>query len=137
MKISSKGRYAVRVLVDLGIHQKEFVSISEISERQGVSVKYLEQIMHLLVKGKLVTSLMGSNGGYKLSKPAKKCSIAEILALTGDTPNLAPCQNGGKVCPNANKCSTIGYWDALQKLIFDNLNKITLQDLIDKTYSRC
>jgi len=134
MKISSKGRYAVRVLVDLATHQLEYVSISEISERQGVSVKYLEKIMRFLVKGKLVTSLMGSNGGYKLTKPAKQCTIAEILTLTGDTPNLAPCQTENGKCPNAKKCSTIGYWDTLQKLIFDNLNKITLQDIIDKTY---
>ena len=134
MKISSKGRYAVRVLVDIATHQNDYVSISEISERQGVSVKYLEKIMHLLVKGKLVNSLMGSNGGYKLAIPAKKCTIAKVLILTGDTPNLAPCQSGNNKCLHAKKCSTIGYWDTLQKLIFDNLNRITLQDLIDKTY---
>lgn len=133
MKVSSKGRYAVRILVDIATHPTEYVSISEISQRQGVTVKYLEKIMNLLVKGKLVTSLLGANGGYKLLKPANKCSIAQILELTGDAPNLAPCQNNSN-CPNAKNCSTIGYWDTLQKLIYDNLNKITLQDLIDKTY---
>ncbi|MBQ7452830.1 MAG: Rrf2 family transcriptional regulator [Clostridia bacterium] len=134
MKISAQGRYSVRILIDLATHQNDYVSISELSKRQGVSIKYLEKIMRTLVKGKIVESLMGPNGGYKLSKPANKCTIAEILTLTGDTPNLAPCQNSDKTCPNAKKCSTIGYWDTLQKLIFENLNKITLQDLIDKTY---
>ena len=132
MKISSKGRYAVRVLVDIAIHKNDYVSISEISNRQNISVKYLERIMSILVKGKLVTSLMGQKGGYKLAKPANKCTIAEILELTGDSPDLAPCQKTG--CPNANKCPTIGYWETLQKLIFDNLCTITLQDLINKTY---
>lgn len=134
MKISAQGRYSVRILVDLATHQNDYVSISEISERQGVSVKYLEKIMRTLVKGKIVESLMGANGGYKLSKPAKNCKLAEILVLTGDTPNLAPCQTQNSKCPNAKKCSTIGYWNTLQKLIYENLNKITLQDIIDKTY---
>lgn len=134
MRISSKGRYAVRVLIDLANHQSDYVSITGISERQGISVKYLEKIMHILIKGKLVNSLMGSNGGYRLSKPANKCTIAEILTLTGDAPNLAPCQNSGKTCPHAIACSTIGYWDTLQKIIFENLNNVTLQDIIDKTY---
>jgi len=134
MKISSKGRYAVRVLIDIATHQNEYVSIAEISARQGVSVKYLEKIMNSLVKGKLVTSLMGPNGGYKLAKPTNKCTIAEIFALTGDTPTLAPCQMEKNECASRAKCTTIGYWDTLQKLIVDNLNKITLKDLIDKTY---
>ena len=64
MKISSKGRYAVRILIDIAENQKTFVSISEISERQGISVKYLEKIMNLLVKGGLVESAMGKKGGY-------------------------------------------------------------------------
>ncbi|MBO7508551.1 MAG: Rrf2 family transcriptional regulator [Clostridia bacterium] len=133
MKISSKGRYAVRILIDIAENQKTFVSISEISERQGISVKYLEKIMNLLVKGGLVESAMGKKGGYKLVKSPKKCTIAEVLMLTGDAPQLAPCQNFGE-CPKAKNCSTVGYWGTLQKLIFDNLNKITLQDIIDKTY---
>lgn len=132
MKISAQGRYSVRVLVDLANHKENYVSISELSVRQNVSVKFLEKIMRALVKGKLIESLMGANGGYKLIKPAKKCTIAEILAITGDLPDLAPCQTDK--CQNAKNCSTMGYWGTLQKLIFDNLNKITLQDLIDKTY---
>lgn len=134
MKISSKGRYAVRILIDIATANKDYVSISEISERQGISVKYLEKIVNILVKGKLVESQMGSKGGYKLAKKPQQCTIAEILALTGDAPVLAPCQMSKEKCPQAKKCTTIGYWETLQKLIYDNLNKITLQDLINKTY---
>lgn len=134
MKISSKGRYAVRILIDIATAKKEYVSISEISERQGISVKYLEKIMNILVKGKLTESLMGQKGGYKLSKSPKNISVAEIFSLTGDAPVLAPCQISPNKCPKIKDCTTIGYWETLQKLIFDNLKKITLQDIIDKNY---
>lgn len=134
MHISSKGRYAVRVLIDLAINNRDFTSLSEISQRQGITTKYLEKIMNILVKGKLVTSLMGSNGGYKLSKKTNEYSIYEILLLTGDAPSLAPCQNADNPCQMKDKCTSIGYWDTLQKLIVDNLKSISLQDVIDKKY---
>ena len=134
MKISSKGRYAVRILIDIATSDKEYVSISEISERQGISIKYLEKIMNILVKGKLVESLLGQKGGYKLSKSPKKCSVAEIFSLTGDAPVLAPCQISPNKCPKLKNCTTIGYWENLQKLIYGNLEKISLQDIIDKNY---
>ena len=134
MHISSKGRYAVRVLIDLAEKKNEYISLSEISERQNISVKYLEKIMNILLKGKLVESLKGYNGGYKLAKKANECTVYEILLTTGDAPNLAPCQNSSQDCKMKNKCTSIGYWNTLQKLLIDNLTKITLQDIIDKTY---
>jgi len=134
MKISSKGRYAVRVLIDLATSGEEFTSLSSIAERQNISVKYLERIMNMLVKSKLVLSLKGKTGGYKLTKPAKDYSVYDILAVTGDAPNIAPCQNSKQKCQMQNKCTSIGYWNTLQNLIVDNLNKITLADIINKTY---
>ena len=134
MHISSKGRYAVRILTDLATSKSEYTSISEMAERQNISVKYLEKIMNILVKGKLVESLKGSNGGYKLTRQPKDYSIYDILLLTGDTPSLAPCQSSSQPCLMKNKCTSIGYWDTLQKMIVDNLTKITLKDIIDKTY---
>ena len=134
MHISSKGRYAVRVLTDLATSKSEYTSITEMAERQNISVKYLEKIMNILVKGKLVESLKGSNGGYKLTRQPKDYSVYDILLLTGDTPTLAPCQNSPRECLMKNKCTSIGYWDTLQKMIVDNLTKITLKDIIDKTY---
>ena len=134
MHISSKGRYAVRVLIDLANAGNKYTSLSEIAEKQNISVKYLEKIMNILVKGKLVESLMGPNGGYKLTKAPKDYSIYEILLLTDDTPSLAPCQTSSQNCTMKNKCTSIGYWNTLQNLIIDNLKQITIQDIIDKTY---
>lgn len=134
MYISSKGRYAIRVLIDLATANTEYTSLSAISERQNISIKYLEKIMNILVKGKCAKSLMGHNGGYKLTKQPKDYSIYEILSLTGDTPTLAPCQDERQNCTMKNNCTSFGYWNTLQKLINDNLTKITLQDIIDKTY---
>ena len=134
MHISSKGRYAVRVLIDLATAENDYISLSEVSKRQNISVKYLEKIMNILLKGNLIESLKGHNGGYKLSKSPKDYSVYEILLLTGDAPNLAPCQNSTQKCEMKDKCSSIGYWNTLQKILIDNLTKITLQDIIDKTY---
>ena len=134
MKISSKGRYALRAMVDIATSNKEYVSLSEIAERQNISIKYLEKIVSGLTKANLLESLIGSLGGYKLTKAPKDYSVAEILSTTGDLPELAPCQKQKIQCPNKNQCSTIGCWEALTKIIFDYLNKITLLDVINKTY---
>lgn len=134
MKISSKGRYAVRVMMNIATSNKEYVSLSEIAERQNISVKYLEKIVSGLIKAKLLESLMGSLGGYKLTKHPKEYNIAEILAVTGDLPELAPCQKHQNECPNKDKCFTAGCWETLNKIIYDYLYKVTLQDLINKTF---
>lgn len=130
MKISSKGRYAVRVMADIASSNKQCVSLSEIAERQNISVKYLEKIFSILTKNKLLKSIMGSQGGYVLTKNAKDYTIAEILSATGDTPKLAPCLVSNCECPNKNQCFTISCWENLTKLIFDYLDKLTLEDII-------
>jgi len=134
MKISAKGRYAVRVMVDIANFGTEYVSISEIAQRQNISNKYLEKVIACLLKAKLLISMRGQNGGYKLSKLPKEYSIAEILNVTKDTPNLATCFEND--CPMKDKCSTVGCWSALTDIINDYLTKVTLQDLLDKTYNK-
>lgn len=134
MKISSKGRYAVRTMFDLATHSENYVSLSEIAQRQNITIKYLEQIISKLVKAKLIVSSRGAQGGYKLTKKPSEYSIAEILAITGDVPELAPCQKGNISCPNIEKCPTIGCWNTLSQIIYDYLQRVTLQDLINKTY---
>ncbi|MBQ8615383.1 MAG: Rrf2 family transcriptional regulator, partial [Clostridia bacterium] len=129
-----KGRYAVRVMVDIATSNKEYVSLSEIADRQSISVKYLERIVSKLTKAELLDSLKGSLGGYKLTKQPKDYSIAQILSVTGDLPELAPCQKLKAQCPNKKDCSTIGCWENLTKIIYDYLNSISLQDLINKTF---
>lgn len=134
MKISSKGRYAVRIMADIASCDKEVVSLSEVATRQNLSVKYLEKIMSSLTKAKLLDSVMGSQGGYKLSKNPKNCTVAEVLAATGDLPELAPCQKNNGVCPQKNKCSASGCWDNLTKIIYDYLKSVSIFDIINKTY---
>ncbi len=134
MKISSRGRYALRIMIALATKKQEYISISEISNEQHISNKYLEKIMAMLTKAKLIISQKGTNGGYTLSRAPKDYTIAEILELTGDAPNLAPCQKNPNACEHVHDCTTIGYWGTLQKMIYDHLNSVTLQDIIDKTF---
>ena len=132
MKISSKGRYAVRIMAELARNKNEFVSVNEMSEKQGITSKYLEQIFALLSKSNLVTSARGSAGGYKLAVEPEKCSIAEILKATGDLPELAPCLVKGGECPRVKSCDSIDYWDKLSKLIVDYLSDISIEDIVKK-----
>ena len=134
MKISSRGRNAVRIMVDIATDKEEFTNISGISKRLNITNKYIEQIISKLVKAKLVTSLRGAQGGYKLARKPEEINIAEILTAMGDMPELAPCLKEHKDCPARAKCTTIGVWETLSALIFDYLEKITLQNLIEKTY---
>lgn len=136
MKISARGRYAVAVMVDVAKNDDEFASVSEISARQGIPPKYLEQIINKLVKANLLISSRGTKGGYKLSKPTNKYSLAEILIVTGDMPKIAPCLLQETPCPKLDSCDTIGIWETLNKLIYDYLQGLTLEDLINKTYKK-
>ena len=134
MKISSKGRYAVEIMVDIAKNNQDFASVNEIATRQNISVKYLEQIVSKLVKAKLLISSRGTNGGYRLAKNPNDYNIADILTVTGDMPKLAPCLSSQSACPKKDKCEAIGCWETLNGLIYNYLKNITLQNLIDKTY---
>lgn len=131
MKISSKGRYAVRIMIDIAKNGTDFVSVAEIAQRQNISVKYLENIIAKLVKAKLLISMRGVKGGYKLSKNPNEYSIKEILDITGDTSDLVACAKQN--CPRQNSCDSKKCWLALQSLINDFLDGVTLQNLIDKS----
>lgn len=129
MKISTKGQYAVRLMVDIA-KSDSVVSISNVAKNQEISVKYLEQIVAMLVKAKLLESSRGHLGGYKITKLPKDISIKDILMVTGDTCSLAPCVGGN--CSRSNKCYAMSVWNDLGELIDDYLSKISLQDLLDK-----
>lgn len=128
MKISTKGQYAVRLMTDIA-KSEGVVSIACIAKNQGISVKYLEQIVSLLVKSKLLESVRGHLGGYKLTKPAQDISIRDILTVTGDTCVLAPCVGGS--CSRSASCYAKSVWNKLGSLIDDYLSKISLFDLIN------
>ena len=131
MKISTKGRYALKVMCDIAVFQDDKnVSIMELSKRNNISDKYLEQIISALVKNNLLISFRGVQGGYKLSRPANKISIGEILSVTEGKLKTVNCISSGTKCDQEYKCLTVNFWNRLDKLIEDFLNKTTLEDVI-------
>lgn len=132
MKISTKGKYALRVLVDIATASEPLVSLNDISGRQNISVKYLEQIAAILKDAGLLESARGANGGYRLGKKAEDISVAEILIATGDAPKFAACVDAD--CPKSSTCKTGGIWITLAKLINDYLKNLSLSDLINQTF---
>lgn len=130
MKISSKGRYAVRIMAELAKHDGEFVSVAELGKMQGIGVKYIEKIAALLLKANLILSVRGTRGGYRLAKSSAECSVREILNATGDLHRLAPCLAKGG-CDRRNVCPSVGCWEKLGGLITEYLQEIKLADLIN------
>ena len=132
MMVSTKGRYALTVMVDLARNAGDsYVSLSDIAEREGLSMKYLESIISTLNKGGMLLSLRGKNGGYKLARKPEEYNINEILLLTEGT--LAPVgciMQDGVHCEKAATCSTLPLWAGLDKAIDSYLSSITLEDII-------
>ena len=133
MMVSTKGRYALTVMVDLAKNEDGgYVSLSDIAERENLSMKYLESIISILNKGGMLLSLRGKNGGYKLAREPKDYNINEILLLTEGT--LAPVgciMQDGVHCDKAATCSTLPLWAGLDGVIENYLSNITLQDIIE------
>ena len=133
MEITTKGRYAVRVMAELA-RKVDYLSISEIATSQKISQKYLEKIISPLAKAGLVESKRGTDGGYKLKRNPQEYNIKEILDAMGESTKVASC-GGEEKCPMAEKCDTMGIWHTLNHLISDYLENITLKDLIEKTFN--
>jgi len=132
MKISTKGRYALRVMVDLAEQEKDrYVSLKEISERQEISMKYLEMIIGMLSRAGYVLSLRGKNGGYKLARKPEEYTVGSILKLTeGSLAPVACLDCGAKKCSRAEYCKTLPMWKKLDQLIDNYFESITIDDLI-------
>ena len=130
MKISTKGRYALRVMIDLAVNDKgDYVSLKDISNRQEVSLKYLEQIMAMLNKAGYVKSTRGNNGGYRLAKSPEEYKVGDILRKTeGDLAPIA-CVNGEE-CGKRENCKTFKFWQGLDNEINEYVDSKTLADLI-------
>lgn len=133
MEITTKGRYAVRVMAELA-RKNDYMSISEIANNQKISQKYLEKIISPLSKTGLVESKRGIEGGYKLTREPQNYNIKEILDAMGESTKVASC-GGEEKCPMADKCDTMGIWHTLNHLISDYLENITLKDLIEKSFN--
>lgn len=134
MKISTKGRYALRLMIDLAQHYcDDFITLREISERQNISRNYLEQIVPLLNKSGFLQANRGYQGGYRLAKSADKYTVAEILLLTEGSLSPVVClDQNPEDCINRENCLTFPVWLGLKEVIFNYLENITVQDIIDK-----
>ena len=136
MKLSSKGRYAVMALTDLGkFNAKDPVALRDISLRQGISLNYLEQIFLKLKKNKIVKSIRGKKGGYILNKNASELKISDILLAVDEKIKTIGCKRHSKQGCNgrSSKCITHDFWDELENYINDFFKKKNLEDLINQT----
>lgn len=129
MKISTRGRYALRVMIDLAINGKEnYISLKDIANRQEISMKYLEQIVSILSKAGLVDTLRGNNGGYKLNRKLSEYIVGDILRVAeGD---LTPVYCVHEECSRKKNCKTYSFWKGLDQVISDYVDSKTLEDLI-------
>lgn len=132
--ISTRGRYALRVMIDIGLNQDEgFVPMKEVAQRQGLSLKYLEQILPALTKNGLVQGMHGKGGGYRLTRKPEDYRIGEILRLTEK--DLAPVSclaEGAAKCDRMTKCKTIAFWKGLNEVTNEYLDSKTLRDLMEE-----
>lgn len=134
MLISTKGRYALRVLTDMARHQAEgYVPLQEIARRQGISGKYLESIIKALVRQGIVQGLRGKGGGYRLTLPPEQVTVGSILRLTEDSLCPVAClKPGAASCARSADCSTLPLWQGLNQLIDEYLERHTLADLMQE-----
>lgn len=139
MKISTKGRYALRFMVDLALHYgQQYIPLKEIAQRQGISEKYLEQIVPALNKAGYVQSIRGSQGGYRLSHPPEEYSVGMIIRLMEGELAPAPCagQQNHHDCSRADQCVTAGVWKKIREAVDNVVDHIMLDDLVSEYYTK-
>lgn len=132
MKISTRGRYALRLMLDLALNDKDqYVTIKSISERQEISGKYLEQIISVLSRAGYVKSVRGAQGGYKLAKAPEEYTVGMILRLIeGSLAPVACMEDEPNQCTRFEKCATLSVWQKIDKAVSDVVDSITLADLV-------
>lgn len=132
MKLTSKGRYAVTAMLDLAMHSKRGpVTLGDISQRQDISLSYLEQLFSKLRRSKLVASVRGPGGGYVLNKEPQLLSVGEIIGAVNENIDATKC-TGKADCQGGQRCLTHNLWENLSERISDFLNKISLQELMQQ-----
>lgn len=134
MKVSTKGRYALRLMIDLAEHKhEEYVALKDISVRQKISLKYLEQIVSILGKAGYLESSRGPQGGYRLAGSPKEYNVGDIIRITEGNFSPTACL-GGKAdkCNMRGACAAVGFWEGLQNVINEYIDSFCLEDLIDK-----
>ncbi len=132
MLISTRGRYALRMLADMAEHQADgYVPLKEIAERQELSEKYLETIVKVLVRDGILTGLRGKGGGYRLSKSPDQFTVGRVLRLTEESLSPVAClESGAAPCAKMAECRTLAMWQGLDRAIYEYLEKYTIADLV-------
>jgi len=138
MKISTKGRYAVRVMLDLALNNNgECIKVKDIAERQGISEKYLEQIIAVLKKAGYVKSVRGAQGGYQIAREPKEYTVGMILRLTeGSLAPVACLDDDTAECERWDSCETLGVWKELYAAINRVVDNVTIADLVERRRQR-
>lgn len=133
MMVSTKGRYALRMLLDMAQHQQEgYVTLKDIAQRQGISKKYLEQIALILGQAGILHGVRGHQGGYRLvGKPAEYTVLEILQAMEGSLAPVACLDQGDNLCSRRHECPTLPLWEGLDAVITNYLRGITLQDVMD------
>jgi Rrf2 family iron-sulfur cluster assembly transcriptional regulator len=132
MRLTTKGRYAVTAMLDLAINQGQGpIALADIAQRQGISLSYLEQLFAKLRRRALVSSVRGPGGGYNLARQASEIAVAEVIAAVDENVDTTKCGREGN-CHNGQPCLTHELWLDLSDRIYDYLNRITLQQLVDR-----
>ncbi len=134
MKISTKGRYALRLAVDLAVHQSDgYISLKSIASRQSISPKYLEQIVPLLIRSGILIANRGNKGGYMLAKKPSEITVGDILrAAEGSLAPVSCLIPNVNDCPNAPQCMTLYVWEGLHRTVTQYLDSISLRDIADR-----
>ena len=137
MKISTKGRYALRMLFDIACHSGEgVVSLTDVSERQMISKKYLEQIVPMLTRAGILRAMRGNRGGYSLVMKADELTVGDVLRATEGSLAPVSCLEVEPIdCPHAEACSTLFVWQGLYEVEKKYLDSVTLQDIVDHSTS--
>ncbi len=133
MMISTRGRYALRIMLDLAQHAGDgYVSLKKISEREDISVKYLEAIVSILNKAGMVESRRGKDGGYRLIKKPEEYTVGSVVKLTEGSVSPVSCLECGSIsCGRSTHCQTLPLWEKLERIVEDYLDSVTLLDLLE------
>ena len=132
MRISTKGRYALKIMIDLAQHYGEgYISLKDIAERQDVSLKYLEAIAATLNKAGFIISSRGKSGGYRLSRPANEYTVGSVLKLAeGSLAPVSCLYAGSEPCERSDVCITLPMWQELDRIVDGYLESVTIEDLV-------
>lgn len=132
MMISTRGRYSLRVMIDLAEHQGEgYIPMKDVAARQNISLGYMEKVLPVLVKNGIVEGIQGKGGGYRLTRPPQEYTLGEILRLTEGTLAPVAClECGAPACDRAGDCRTLPVWTELDRRINEYLDSVTIRDLL-------